>query len=529
MDIIEYLKEKDYSVEFNYAVAEELKEIGDVIPQEEIDKRVNLFDKTIITIDGEDAKDLDDAISLEQLKNGNFLLGVHIADVSHYVKDGSAIDDEAFNRGTSVYLVDTVVPMLPKKLSNGLCSLLPHRPRLTLSCFMEILPNGGVIDYKIEKTVIKSSHRMDYTTVAKILDGDMASREKYTEIIPMLELMRTLALILRDKRSRRGSIDFNFPEAKVITDENGKVTDIVKYDIKISNKIIEEFMLVANETVAKHLIKNELPAIFRVHEQPESEKIDRLSNVVRQLGYKFKRKETVSPKSMQNLLFEITGTDAELAISTMMLRSMMKARYFEENLGHFGLSAEHYCHFTSPIRRYPDLFVHRILSMELNGELNENNITALFVKSKRASQQSSETENEAAIAERDYVDYKACEFMADKVGQKFSVVISSTTSFGFFVQMENTIEGLVRMVDLDDDYYEFDENNMILYGRRNGKVYKIGDRLDVVLSKVNCELKQIDFVPYKEKEKEIKKRGEKPNGTRRKQSKKPKYKGRRSK
>ena len=527
MDIIEYLNEKNYSVEFNYAVIKELENIPDIIPDNEINSRENLFDETIITIDGEDAKDLDDAVSLKKLKNGNYLLGVHIADVSHYVKEGTAIDDEAFIRGTSVYLADTVVPMLPKKLSNGLCSLLPHKPRLALSCIMEILPNGGVINYEIKKTVIKTKYRMDYNTVYKILDGDMSGREKYAEIVPLLELMRELALVLWDKRCRRGSIDFNFPEAKVVTDENGKVTDIVKYKITIANKIIEEFMLVANETVAKHLLNNDLPGVFRIHEEPESEKITRLAGVVKPLGYKFKLKESVSPKAMQNLLFEITGTDAELAISTIMLRSMMKARYCEENLGHFGLAAQHYCHFTSPIRRYPDLFVHRILSMELKGELTDEIKSAMFVNAKRAALQSSETEADAVIAERDYVDYKACEFMSDKIGQKFSGVISSTTSFGFFVQMDNTVEGLVRMVDLDDDYYEFDENNFVLFGKRSGKVYKIGDRIDVILSKVNTELKQIDFVPYKEKQ--IKKRGEKTNGTRRKHSKKSKHKGRRSK
>ncbi len=530
MEINEFLKEQGYSKEFTLATMDEANEIPDIIPQEEIDSRVNLFDKTIITIDGEDAKDLDDAVSLEVLKNGNFYLGVHIADVSHYVKEGSAIDDEAFDRGTSVYLVDTVIPMLPTKLSNGLCSLLPHRPRLTLSCFMEILPNGGIVNYKIQKTVIKTTERMDYTTVAKILDGDMASRAKYVRLVPMLENMRTLALILRDKRLRRGSIDFNFPEPKVITDEYGKVKDFIKYEIKISNKIIEEFMLAANETVAKHMINNDIPSLYRVHEQPEGEKIHRLYNVVKPFGYKFKLKDNISPKSMQNLLFEITGTTEETAISTIMLRSMMKARYCEENLGHFGLAAEHYCHFTSPIRRYPDLFVHRMLTAWMEGKLDDNFKAAHLTTAKKAALQSSETEAQAVMAERDYTDYKACEYMSDKIGQVFTGFISSTTSFGFFVELDNTIDGLVRMVDLDDDYYEFDEDNLILFGRHSGKIYKIGDKIDVVLAKVSTELKQIDFVPLKEKpvKKEThNKKGVKKHGTGGKR--KRKYKGRRSK
>jgi len=527
MNTDEFLNERGYSREFNYAIVKELDEIPDIISEEEINSRISLFDKTIITIDGEDAKDLDDAVSLERLKNGNFSLGVHIADVSHYVKEGSAIDDEAFKRGTSVYLVDTVIPMLPQKLSNGLCSLLPHRPRLTISCFMEILPNGGIIDYKIQKTVIKTTERMDYTTVAKILDGDMAARTKYAELIPMIEQMRELALILRDKRSRRGSVDFNFPETKVITDINGKVTDIIKYEVKISNRIIEEFMLAANETVAKHMTANELPALYRIHEQPEKEKIARLHNVVKLLGYKFKLKDSISPKSMQNLLFEITGTSEETAISTIMLRSMMKARYSEENSGHFGLAAENYCHFTSPIRRYPDLFVHRIISDSIAGKADDNYKAAHLITAKKAALQSSETEYAAAVAERDFVDYKACEYMSDKIGQQFTGVISSTTSFGFFVQLDNTIEGLVRMVDLDDDYYEFDEDNLILYGRRSGTVYKIGDTVNVTLAKVSTELKQIDFVLTKEKKekKTAHKKGVKKHGT----GKQRKHKKRRSK
>ena len=508
MEIKEFLKERGLMRGFPLAVMDEVSVIPDEVDEAEIGKRRNLTDELIVTIDGEDAKDLDDAISIKVLENGNYYLGVHIADVSHYVKENTLLDDEAYNRGTSVYLVDTVVPMLPEKLSNGICSLNPNVLRLTMSVFMEIDGNGGIINYEICESVIKSRMRMTYANVTKVLDGSMAARNEYHDFIPMFENMRNAALLLRDKRMRRGSVDFDFPEPKVVTDERGKVVEIKKYPIAISNRMIEEFMLAANETVARHLNTLELPLIYRVHERPEPEKIAKFANLARMLGYKFKLKEEIAPKAMQNLLFEIDGTADQLVLNTAMLRSMMKARYSEENQGHFGLAAEYYCHFTSPIRRYPDLMVHRILRLWLNGKLKKTAIAKYTKLCQKAALQSSETENDAVIAERDYTDYKMCEYMADKVGMEYAGIICSVTSFGFFVQLDNMVEGLVRMVDLGDDYYIFNEENFSLIGRRSGKQYHIGQKIAVKLAKVNTELRQIDFVPIEKAKKEKKTRRE---------------------
>ena len=493
--ISEFLEERGLSQEFSLAVMDELEGISEKIPDSEISRRKDLMDMTIVTIDGADAKDLDDAVSVERLENASYKLGVHIADVSYYVKPGSAIDDEAFQRGTSVYLVDTVVPMLPQKLSNGLCSLNPHKPRLTMSIFMVVNSIGTVTSYEICESVIKTTARMTYSKVTQVLDGTMAARHEHHDLIPTFEVMRELALILRDKRMRRGSIDFDFPEPKIITDEAGKVIDIHNHEITISNKIIEEFMLLANETIAKHMNKLELPLVYRVHEKPDATKIEKLVVLVKSMGHKFKTKEDISPKVMQNLLFKIQDTPEQLILSTMMLRSLMKARYSEENLGHFGLAADYYCHFTSPIRRYPDLMVHRLLREWLNGNLVGNTIKMYEKITHDTSLQSSDTEVQATIAERDWVDYMMCSYMAERIGEEFDGVISSITSFGMFVQLPNTVEGLVRMVDLADDYYEFDDVHFILTGRRTGRQYHMGEMIRVRLSKVNVDLKQIDFIP----------------------------------
>ena len=491
----ELLQQHGMSQEFSLAVMNEVRKIPDRIPEEELKRRRDLSKLTIVTIDGADAKDLDDAISLERLKNKRYRLGVHIADVSYYVRENSELDREAFARGTSVYLVDEVVPMLPEKLSNGLCSLNPYKPRLTLSCFMEIDMNGGILEYSIEETFIKTVARMTYAEVGQILGGDMAARSKNENMLPFFELMRELALILRDKRSRRGSIDFDFPEPKIITDENGTAIDVRIAENTMANKLIEEFMLAANETVARHMERLELPLIYRVHEPPSEEKLERFVSLIRNMNYKFKAKNTVSPKAMQNLLFEIKNTPQQQLVGTMILRSLMKARYSGENLGHFGLAAEHYCHFTSPIRRYPDLMVHRILHEWLQGSLDENRIKHYNKIVSKAAQQSSDTETTAIEAEREWNAYKICEYMESMVGGVFDGFISSVTSFGLFIQLPNSVEGLVRMVDLDDDYYEFDETSMILFGRRSGRQYHMSDSMRVRLAKVNKELKQIDFVP----------------------------------
>lgn len=524
MNISDFLKERGYSQEFSLAAAEEAEEISFEIDNSELEKRKLLFDKMIITIDGDDSKDLDDAVSIELLDNGNYYLGVHIADVSYYVKEKSALDKEAFERGTSVYLVDNVVPMLPKRLSNGICSLNPDEVRLTLSCFMEIESKGGIINYEICKSAIISRYRMTYNNVTRILEGNMASRTRYAELVPHLELMRELAMILRDKRTRRGSIDFDIPEPYIVTDENGRGVDVKVRSITVSNRVIEEFMLAANETVAKHMSELNMPSVYRVHENPDKDKIQSLATLVNNMGYKLKISNKISPKSLQNLLFKIEGKPEYSTLSTLILRSMMKARYSEKNLGHFGLAAEYYCHFTSPIRRYPDLMVHRILSLWLDGKLTEARIRRYAKITAKAAEQASITEEDAAIAERDYVDYKICEIMEDKVGIEFDGVISSITSFGFFVQLDNLAEGLVRMVDLDDDYYDFIEEALLLSGRRTGKVFSMGQRVKIRVAKVNTELKQIDFV-LAESIKEMTKNGvKKKNGGKGKGKRQPKFK-----
>ena len=494
MDINKFLENYGYSKEFNLAVCDEIKDISETVPPSELRGRKCLFDSKIVTIDGEDSKDFDDAVSIKRLKNGKYVLGVHIADVSHYVREKTALDAEAYNRGTSVYLANYVVPMLPYKLSDNVCSLLPGEVRLTLSCIMKVDENGNVEDYQICETAIKSSARMTYKQVAKILDGDMALRNEYAEFIQMFEDMRSLALILRDRRMRRGAVDFDFPEPYFVVDENDKVLDVEKRELAISNRIIEEFMLLANETVARHCEKSGIPCVYRVHESPDAEKIERLLKVVKIFGHRLKNKENVSPKALQSLLFRANGTNAQIVLSTLTLRSMMKARYSEENLGHFGLAAECYCHFTSPIRRYPDLLVHRILKESIKKPLDEWRISHYNKITKRASEQSTDTEINATSAEREYDSVLCCEYMSDKIGQEFNGLISSVTDFGFFVELANTVEGLVRMTDLQDDYYEYNEDTLMLVGRRSGRVFFMGQQVAVKLAKVNTELRQIDFV-----------------------------------
>ncbi len=528
MNIEKFLYNYGYTSEFNLAVTDEVKSFPDMIPESEFKRRKCLFDWQIVTIDGDDSKDFDDAVSIKKLKNGKFELGVHIADVSHYVTEGSALDLEAYNRGTSVYLVDNVVPMLPEKLSNDLCSLVPHKPRLTLSCIMKVDSQGNVEDYKICETAIKSCARLTYHRVTQVLEGNMSARNEYADFIEMFENMRELALILRDKRMRRGAIDFDFPEPYFELDEAGKVVNIRARELSISNKIIEEFMLLANETVAKHCEKLEIPCVYRVHENPDPEKVQKLVNLVRIFGHKLKVGDKVSPKAMQSLLFRVDGTNAQTVLSTAMLRSMMKAKYCEENLGHFGLAADFYCHFTSPIRRYPDLIVHRILKEWLNGTLDEWRITHYNKVTRRSAEQSTLTEADATTAERDYDDFMCCEYMENKIGQEFIGTISSVTDFGFFVELPNTVEGLVRMVDLADDYYEFNEDTMLLTGRRTGRVFCMGQQVKVRLAKVNTELKQIDFVltefDIKETQKEVKhKGGRQQRGKHSKKGRKKKY------
>ena len=494
IDILSIAKESGLRTDFPNKVKEFVKEVPNEISKEDIKDRLDLRNKQIITIDGDDAKDLDDAVSLEMTENGLYRLGVHIADVGHYVKRNNPLDKEAYLRGTSVYLTDRVIPMLPKELSNGICSLNPHVDRLTLSVFMEIDKNGEVVSYEISESVINSCERMTYKDVTAICEGDKKLIKKYEHIYDMLKLMEELKDILYNKRRKRGSIDFDFPEAKVLLDDEGKPISIEKREITLSNQIIEEFMLVCNETVAEHMFWQNIPFMYRVHEAPSEDKINEFTEFIKMMGYSIKKtKSGIHSKEYQKLIASIKGTKEERIISTVMLRSMAKAKYTHENLGHFGLAAKYYTHFTSPIRRYPDLVIHRIIKDSLKGvDLISQEGLADFVE--KAAVKSSEAELSAMEAERNCLDMKMAEYMSQFVGEKFSGVISSVTSFGMFVELSNTVEGLVSMSDLLDDYYIYDDKTKSLVGERRKKVYKIGDSVDVILIKADKESRRIDFM-----------------------------------
>ena len=494
-DIASIIKQFHLEETFPEDVIAQAENITDTVDEDEIKNRRDLRHLNIVTIDGEDAKDLDDAISIEKLENGHYKLGVHIADVSHYVTDNSPLDKEAFKRATSVYLVDRVIPMLPKKLSNGICSLNPQIERLTLSVFMEIDKSGQVVDHEIFNSVIKTKERMTYTDVTRILkEKDAALLERYEALVPDFEYMRELSLILREKRRERGSIDFDFPEPKIILDEKGKPIDIKKYQVTISNKIIEEFMLVCNETVAEHMFWMNIPFVYRIHEEPDAEKIENFNSLLYNMGYHLKGIAKIHPKTLQQLLDKIKGTKEERIISTVMLRSLMKAKYSHQNLGHFGLAAKYYCHFTSPIRRYPDLVIHRIIKESIKKGITANREAVLKKFVQEAAKQSSEREIAAVEAERETLDLKKAEYMQSHVGECFDGVISGVTSFGMFVELENTVEGLVRMNALEDDYYIYDDKHYRLIGDNTKKVYKIGDEVRVRLVRADIATRQIDFV-----------------------------------
>ncbi len=481
--------------EFPEKVISEANRVSEPIPQEEIDRRLDLRDLKTFTIDGEDAKDLDDAVSIEVLDNGNYKLGVHIADVSHYVREHSKLDKEAIKRATSVYLVDKVIPMLPKQLSNGVCSLNPFEDKLTLSVFMEINADGKVIKYNIAESIINSKARMTYTEVSDILENDDEKLKKtFSNLVEEFKNAEKLARILMTKRARRGSIDFDFPESKIILNSEGEVVDIKSYERRISNKMIEEFMLVTNETVAEHFFWLAVPFVYRIHEIPAIEKMENLNKFIATFGYSLKGDlEQIHPKEIQRILGLIKGKPEEQAISTIMLRSMRQARYAPHCVGHFGLAAQYYSHFTSPIRRYPDLQIHRIIKEQLNGKLTPKRIDQLSNIVEYASNQSSEREREAELAERDVHDYYKSVYMESKVGEEFDGIVSSVTSFGMFVELDNTVEGLIRMVDMNDDFYNYSEESYSLIGERTKKVFRIGDQVRIKVSKVNVDFREIDF------------------------------------
>ena len=481
--------------EFPKKVIDEANYVSSQDLEDEIARRLDLRHLDIFTIDGEDAKDLDDAISIEVLPNGNYKLGVHIADVTHYVREKSKLDKEALKRATSVYLVDKVIPMLPKQLSNGVCSLNPFEDKLTLSCIMEIDENGKVVNSEIAETVINSKARMTYTEVSDILEKDDEKLKKtFAKQVDDFIAAEKLARILMKRRQRRGAIDFDFPEAKIILNKNGEVVDIKHYERRISNKMIEEFMLVANETVAEHFFWLQLPFVYRIHETPSVEKMEDLNKFMATFGYHIKGNlEDVHPKEMQSIIEKIKGTKEEESISTIMLRSMKQAKYSPSCIGHFGLAAKYYCHFTSPIRRYPDLQIHRIIKEQLNNKLNNKRQDQLAHIVEYASTQSSERERAAELAERDVHDYyKAC-YMADKVGQQFDGVVSGVTSFGIFVELENTVEGLIRLANMRDDYYIYNQETYSIIGERSKKTFRIGDSVRIEVDNVNVDFKEIDF------------------------------------
>ncbi len=481
--------------EFPKTVINEVNKAPMQVTAEQERGRRNLRDLLMVTIDGEDAKDLDDAVSVEILPNGNYNLGVHIADVGSYVPSGSALDKEAYMRGTSVYLVDRVVPMLPPELSNGICSLNPRVDRLALSIFMEIDKSGLVVGHEIFESVINIDERMTYTNVKKILvDKDQELIKRYNYLVDIFSNMEKLCHILKDRRLKRGAIDFEFPEVKVKIDDTGKPVEIIKYDRSIADRIIEEFMLIANETVARHYYELKVPFVYRIHELPNAEKVANLNRFLFTFGLSVKGFNNVHPGMFQEVLGKAAGCPEERVISTVMLRTMKLARYSEENTGHFGLAAEYYCHFTSPIRRYPDLVIHRIIKEVLvKGKLPGSRIKKLAGFVADAALQSSEREKVATEAERESVDLKKVEFMMDKVGEEYHAVISGVTSFGMFVELENMVEGLVHVTTLMDDFYEYDETKLSLTGRHTHRVFRIGDPIRVKLDGVNLDERQLDF------------------------------------
>ncbi|MBO1266179.1 ribonuclease R [Proteiniclasticum sp. SCR006] len=494
VDILTVVKKYNLPEEFSPEVIGYTDRIPEEVPEKEIERRRDLRQEMIMTIDGADAKDLDDAVSVFRLENGNYKLSVHIADVTHFVKEGSPIDKEAFKRATSVYLLDLVIPMLPKKLSNNLCSLNPYESKLTLSCDMIIDPQGKVVEHDIYESIIESKLRATYADVTRVLNGEMdESLEKYKAFIPMIRDMEELQHILEKKRERRGAIEFDFPESKITLDKLGKPVDVSLYPREISNKMIEEFMLACNETVAEHMFWAHVPFIYRIHEEPDEEKLKAFTEFSFNLGYPVKLYAGVQPKMLQEILEKVKGEPAEPVLSKLLLRSMMQARYAPENIGHFGLAATYYSHFTSPIRRYPDLQIHRIIKEFLNGELDEKRAKKLIPIVAEASKQASEMERVAVEAERELDALKKAEFMKNHVGETFEGIISSVTNFGLFVELPNTIEGLIHITSLYDDYYVYDDRYMTLIGERSGKKFSLGEKIEVLVSNVNLDSREIFF------------------------------------
>lgn len=494
-DIMSIVKGYELPVEFPDKVLKQADTVSKPVSTADMAGRMDVRDWQMVTIDGEDAKDLDDAITLTK-EGDKYRLGVHIADVTNYVQERSALDVEALERGTSVYLVDRVIPMLPHTLSNGICSLNAGEDRLALSCIMLIDKKGNVVDHKIAETVVRVDRRMSYTSVKKILtDHDEAETAEYKELVPMFELMQELAAILREKRKKRGSIDFDFPETKIILDKQGKPLEIKPYERNVATKIIEDFMLIANETVAQDYFWQELPFVYRTHDVPDSEKIQKLSLFINNFGYTIKNgQDEIHPKELQKLLGKIEDTPEETLISRLTLRSMKQAKYTTVSTGHFGLATQYYCHFTSPIRRYPDLQIHRIIKENLRGKLNEKRIEHYNKILPEVASRSSEMERRADEAERETEKLKKAEYMQEHIGETFEGVISSITAWGIYVELPNTVEGMVHVTNLTDDYYHYEEETYEMVGESTGKRYKLGQRIKVVVDNADKFMHTIDFV-----------------------------------
>lgn len=497
VDMLSLIKEYGLPAEFPKNVVEEAKRAGRKIDKKDIPYRKDKRDDIVFTIDGEDAKDLDDAIRVAKLENGNYILDVHIADVSYYVKENSLLDQEALLRGTSIYMLGRVIPMLPRELSNGICSLNAGEDRFTLSCTMEIDQNGNVVNSDIYKGIINVSERMNYHDVQSIIDeSDSKILEKYENYIKDFKLMEELAEILKQKRAQNGYLNLDIPESEIILDIDGHAVDVRKYETSFANEIIEQFMLIANETIAEKFYWLEAPFIYRVHEEPDIDKVKELNKFLYNFGLKVKiMQDKVYPKEFAKILEEIKGKEEERVISTLVLRTMKVARYEAENKGHFGIAGKYYCHFTSPIRRYPDLFIHRIISkyLEDNYDVNDDYIEEHMVQAEKRATQSSEREKIATKVERDAQKLKKAEYMTQKIGEEYEGIISSVTQFGVFVELENTVEGLVRFENLGDEYYEYDENRKILIGEKSRETFKIGDKMQVRVINASKELRQVDF------------------------------------
>ena len=497
VDMLSLIKEYKLPSTFPEPVVEAAKKCGNKINEKDINGRRDLRKETIFTIDGEDAKDLDDAVKVQKLENGNYKLDVHIADVSNYVKPNSLLDQEALIRGTSIYMLGRVIPMLPRELSNGICSLNAGEDRFTLSCTMEINDKGDVISSDIYKAVINVTERMTYTDVQKILDeSDEKVLNKYKNYINDFKLMEELALILKNKRLEKGYLNLDIPESKIELDIDGRVTNIKKYETTFANEIIEQFMLTANETIAERFFWLNAPFIYRVHEEPDYEKVQELNKFLFNFGLKIKaNKDNIYPKEFAKILEEVKGKDEEKVVSNLVLRTLKVAKYEAENQGHFGIASKYYCHFTSPIRRYPDLFIHRVISkyLEENYDVDDKFIEEYGKQAEERAKQSSERESIATKVERESEDIKKAEFMENKVGEEYEGIISSVTSFGIFVELENTVEGLIRFEDLGDEYFIYDEERKRLIGEHTKVVYKIGDKIRIRVKDANKLLRTVDF------------------------------------